>query len=275
MHRSSVYRVLPIVVLELLAPAAWASDALSFFNNWFVTGDYVVGGVGLRSKGVNGWATGNIDMGTKAVPPGAEPVAAFLYWSTSEPTTTPAARIGYFNGNKIQGVVLGNPQSPNLPCYSSGGNLGLPGTAGPVYRADVLRYLPVDAKNVRQVNGKHTVKLPDSGGNGNGNLVYTDGASLVVIYKVVTPGNLAPQPLRAVVIYNGAYSMDKHSSGMTQNVAGFYQASASAGAKITNIVANGQSFFSSPLSVNGTTLNGSPFVGAQGARWDNPTYNFT
>src|SRR5258706_13202864 len=128
MHRTSVYRVLPIVVLALLAPAAWAGDALSFFNNWFVTGDYAVAGVGLRATGVNGWATGNISMGTKAkplVPGGAEPVAAFLYWSTSEPTTTPAPRIGYFNGNKIQGTVLGNPQSPNLPCYSSAGNLGL------------------------------------------------------------------------------------------------------------------------------------------------------
>jgi hypothetical protein len=110
----------------------------------------------------------------------------------------------------------------------------------------------VDANNVRQVNGKHTVKLPDSGGNGNGSLLYTDGASLVVIYRVVTPGNPSAVPLRAVVIYNGAFSMDKHSSGMTQTVASLYQVSASALAKITNIVANGQPGFSSPLSVNGT-----------------------
>jgi hypothetical protein len=272
MHKTSVYRVLLFIVWAVLAPVAWASDALSFFNNWFVTGDYVVGGVGLRGTGLNGWATGTINM--TAVPVGAEPVAAILYWSTSEPTTTPAARIGYFNGHQIQAAVLGNPQSPNLPCYSSGGTLAGPGTAGQVYRADVLRYLPVDVNNVRQVNGNHTVKLPDSGGNGNGILLYTNGASLVVIYRVVTPGNPAAVPLRAVVIYNGAFSMDKFSSGMTQNVAGFYQASASAAAKITNIVANGQPGFSTSLSVNGTTPNINPFVGAQGARWDNPTYSF-
>jgi len=271
MHRTSFHRVLLILVLGLIGRDAHAADALSFFNNWFVTGDYVVGGVGLRGTGVNGWALGTINM---TAVPGTEPVAAFLYWSTSEPTTTPAARIGYFNGYQIQAAVLGNPQSPNLPCYSSGGTLGLPGTAGQVYRADVLRYLPVDVNNVRQVNGNHTVKLRDSGGNGNGNLLYTNGASLVVIYRVVTPGNPAAVPLRAVVIYNGAFSMDKFSPARTQNVAGFYQASASAAAKITNIVAYGQPGFSTSLSVNGTAPNINPFVGAQGVRWDNPTYNF-
>ncbi len=272
LQRSNARRFIALSSLAVFAQIAWASDALTFFNNWFVTGDYVVAGVGLRGTGIGGWATGTINM--TGVPTGAEPVAAFLYWSTSEPTTTPAARVGYFNGQKIQGDVLGNPQSPNLPCYSSGGTLGLPGTAGQVYRSDVLRYLPVDANNIRQANGKQTVKLPDSGGNGNGNLLYTEGASLVVIYRIVTPGHPTAAPLRAVVIYNGAFSMDKHSSGMTQTVAGFYQASASAAAKITNIVANGQSGFSSPLSVNGTTLSASPFVGAQGTRWDNPTFNF-
>ena len=277
MRRAGIYRVLCFIVLALLAPAAWASDALSFFNNWFVTGDYVVGGVGLRATGVNGFATGTIKM--SGVPAGAEPIAAFLYWSSSEPTTTPSARIGYFDGHEIQGTVLGNPQTPNLPCYSSGGALGLPGTAGQVYRADVLRYLPVNTENIRQVNGNHTVKLADSGGNGNGSLLYTDGASLVVIYRTVIPGtppgSPTAAPLRAVVIYNGAFSMDKHSSGMTQNVAGFYDASATnPAAKITNIVANGQPGFSTPLSVNGTTVSSSPFVGAQGTRWDNPTYSF-
>jgi hypothetical protein len=272
MQRTSVSPILPLIVLVLFAQAAWAGDALSFFNNWFVTGDYAVSGVGLRGTGVNGWATGAINM--TGVPGNAEPVAAFLYWSTAESTRTPSARIGYFNGHEIQAAVLGSSQNPSPACWSSGGTTGPQGTAGFVYRADVLRYLPVNAGNVRLANGPQTVKLPDSGGNGNGNVVFTNGASLVVIYRVVTPGNPASTPLRAVVIYDGIFTMDSHSAGMTQNVAGFYQAASNPAARITGIVANGQPGFSSPFTVNGTSLGTSPFVGAQGARWDNFTSNF-
>ena len=39
------------------SPRAQTPDALTFFKNYFVTGDYVVGGVGLRGRGVNGIAT--------------------------------------------------------------------------------------------------------------------------------------------------------------------------------------------------------------------------
>jgi hypothetical protein len=268
MQRPSINRVLPLAILTLFAPITWASDALSFFNNWFVTGDYAVAGVGLRGTGVNGIATGTINL--SGVPAAAEPIAAFLYWSTIEYTAAPSATDGSFNGHKIRGVVVGNPQ--NSGCFSSGGDSG--GFAR-VYRADVLRYLPVNPSNIRQANGNHTVSLPDSGGNGNGNLLYTNGASLVVIYRVIVPGNPAAAPLRSVVIYNGAFTMDKHSAGMTQNVPGFYEASASAAAMMTNIVANGQPGFSSSLFVNGTTLSNNSFVGAQGARWDNPTYAFS
>ena len=38
---------------------AQTPDALKFFKNFFVTGDYVVGGVGLRGQGLNGIATGS------------------------------------------------------------------------------------------------------------------------------------------------------------------------------------------------------------------------
>jgi Legume lectin domain/YDG domain len=262
-----------LTILGLCAHVARASDALSFFNNWFVTGDYAVGGVGLRGTGVNGWATGTINMA--GVPAGAEPVAAFLYWSTVERSLVPTARVGYFNGHEIQAAVLGDPQNPSPACWSSGGTTGPKGSAAFVYRADVLRYLPVDANNVRLANGAQTVKLPDSGGNGNGNVLYTNGATLVVIYRIVAPGNPSVAPLRAVVIYDGTYTMNKHSSAMTQNVAGFYQASAASAARITGIVSNGQPGFSSPLSVNGATVSTSPFVGAQGSRWDNSTYSFS
>ena len=51
-----------LLSLQTTAGAAPAPpDALRFFKNYFVTGDYVVGGIGLRGTGVNGIATG--DMG--------------------------------------------------------------------------------------------------------------------------------------------------------------------------------------------------------------------
>jgi Legume lectin domain/Bacterial Ig-like domain (group 3)/YDG domain len=256
-------------MLPLLAQIAWSSDALTFFNNWFVTGDYAVAGVGLRGTGVKGWATGTINM--SGVPSGAQPIAAFLYWSTVETTSTPGGAVGYFNGNEIQGLALGNPQSPNPPCWSSSNGVEPAKAAGFVYRADVLRYLPVNSSNIAQANGKQTVKLPDTTG---GTVLYTNGASLVVIYKVVTPGFPYIAPLRAVVIYNGAYTMTNKTAGMSLNVYSFYQTSVNPAPRITNIVANGESSFSSSLSVNGTSVSGNPFVGAQGTRWDNPTYNF-
>ncbi len=96
--------------------------SLNFFNNWFVTGDYAVGGVGLRGGGAeSGWATGTINM--TGVPTSAQPIAAFLYWSTVETSTTPGATIGYFNGNQNSRRGLGNPQSPEPPCGPSGATL--------------------------------------------------------------------------------------------------------------------------------------------------------
>jgi hypothetical protein len=269
MQRPSVYRIL-ITLFVVVPGVVQASDALSFFNNWFVTGDYAVAGVGLRGTGVNGWATGSINM--TGVPANATPIAAFLYWSTVETSATPGAMNGYFDGYEIQASVLGTAQSPNPACGSSGGALAPAGTNGFVYRADVLRYMPVNSNNIRQANGVQTVKLPDAGLSGAGPL--TNGASLVVIYSIWTPANPLVAPLRSVVIYNGAYTMAGPSGGMTQEVAGFYQASPFAAAKLTAIVANGQRGFSSSLSANGEYLGGDPFVGAQGARWDNPSYSF-
>lgn len=270
MPRANLCRVLLLSTLVISPHAVQASDALSFFNNWFVTGDYAVAGVGLRGTGVNGWATGAINM--TGVPSNAEPIAAFLYWSTVETSLSPGARNGYFDGNEIQAAVLGSQQNPNPACAVSGGVIAPAGTNGFAYRADVLRYMPVNASNIRQANGTHTVKLPDAGVTGTN--LLTNGVSLIVIYRIVEPGEPLEAPLRSVVIYNSAFSTAGHGGGITQNIAGFYQAATTPGAKLTAIVANGQAGFTSQLSANGQSLTGHPLVGAQGPRWDNPTYNF-
>ena len=260
--RTRLSKLLPLGILTLLPQSMWAADALNFFNNWFVTGDYVVAGVGLRGLGAKngGLATGTINV--TGVPSNGQPIAAFLYWSTVESSTTPSGANGSFNGKAITGNVLG---SPNSPCA---GNTGA--AAGFVYRADVLRFLPVNSNNIFQANGPQTVTLPDS----TKTVLYTNGASLVVIYRVVVSGLPLIAPLRAVVIYDGAYTLTSApgSGAMTQNVLGFYQASTNPQARVTPIVANGQSGFSAPFSVNNNTLSTKPFDGALGARWDNPSY---
>src|SRR6266702_4824865 len=68
---------------------------LGLSNNYMVTGDYVVGGVGLSGLGDgSGFATGTITipdtgayasgMAPQQVPAGADIVAAYLYWETVE-----------------------------------------------------------------------------------------------------------------------------------------------------------------------------------------------
>src|SRR5712691_4609492 len=69
---------------------AQTTNLLTPSNNYFVTGDYVVG-VGLRGLGdATGFAKGTIAIpdplqpNAGAVPAGADIVAAYLYWETVE-----------------------------------------------------------------------------------------------------------------------------------------------------------------------------------------------
>ncbi|MBZ5659992.1 MAG: hypothetical protein LAO08_06245 [Acidobacteriia bacterium] len=250
--------------MALFAPLGHA-QSLNFYKNYFVTGDYAVAGVGLYGQGVNGVATGRINM--SGVPAGADIVAAYLYWETVETTTAPSSFKGTFDKQAIVGAVLGNPQTPS--CWSSGGTS--PQVSVRVYRADVLRYLPIDSANsVRLVDGAHTVSLADSGGTGNGQAPHTAGASLVVIYRLLAP---KAAPLKAVVIYDGDSTLAKKTAPITQTIAGFYDAVGDGNSFMTQIVGDGQPGFSATLSVNGSPITSTPFVGALGGRWDNYTFN--
>ncbi|HTS48240.1 MAG TPA: MBG domain-containing protein [Bryobacteraceae bacterium] len=262
MLRTRLNKFLPLGILILLPQFTWAADSLTFFNNWFVTGDYAVAGVGLRGGGAGkngGWATGKINM--SGVPSNAQPIAAFLYWSTVESSQTPKGMAGYFNGSPITGQVLG---TPNSPC-------GNGAAAAFVYRADVLRFLPINSSNVFQANGNQTVKLPDS----TASVLYTNGASLVVIYRIFVPGNPHIAPLRAVAIYDGAYTLTKSTPAFSLNFGSLYQVTSNAQARVTGVAANGQNGFSAPWSVNGHTVGSNPFDGDQGSRWDNQSYNIS
>jgi len=121
--------ILSLAVIALLAPYARA-DALNFYNNWFVTGDYTVAGVGLLNTGGVGAITMNgvpctlgVGQAAAIVPCSTQgalqayPVAAFLYWQTVETSSTAAGANGTFDGNPITGTLVGSDSSSN--CFIS------------------------------------------------------------------------------------------------------------------------------------------------------------
>src|SRR5688572_19626613 len=102
---------------------AQAPDALTFFKNYFVTGDYVVAGTGLKNTGIDGIATGAINIA--GVPDGADIQAAYLYWQvvSTEALGPDSGSAGVtFRGNSLvtpegpMGKVLGS--SGASPCWS-------------------------------------------------------------------------------------------------------------------------------------------------------------
>src|SRR5260370_12054375 len=143
------------------------TNPLNILQNYFVTGDYVVGGwVKGSSNGtlatgtinipdtVQGQATG---VPSPGVPVGADIVAAFLYWETVESTSQAPnpGKNGFFNSYAISGSFLPSA-TPNAPTSSSNG--GCSGSAQAAktiqgYRADVRPFLPVDANGKVQGNG--------------------------------------------------------------------------------------------------------------------------
>ncbi len=259
---------------------AQTTNLLTPSNNYFVTGDYVVGGVGLRGLGdATGFAKGTIAIpdlmqpNSAAVPTGADIVAAYLYWETVESSqSVMAGQNGFFNGYAITGAILGNPNAPTS--WSTGGCSGSSNGSKTMraYRADVRPFLPLDANGNVQGNGSYQVRLADSGSNGGGTPL-TLGATLVIIYRVLS----SAVPLNSIVLYDGAVTPSNASSTMSQQIAGFYQAAASPVAKITHIVGNGQSNKSESVFLNGVNLpslytNLPPFPGLYNGSWDNPTW---
>lgn len=257
MRRAILAVVTAILVAQPGSSLLGASTApLGFFKNYFVTGDYVVAGVGLFGRGVAGRATGAIAV--DGVPADVDLVAAFLYWQVIGPKTAPDAGATNvtFRGHRLQSTE--GPYAKALgdiaaPCWSGGDKL----TRTYGYRADVLRFLDVDAATGKLAgNGSHAVSLPDGSG------VSALGASLVLVYR--DPA----LPLSAIVLYDGLFAPGRPGDGMSQLVEGFYDA-ATAG-KLTHVVSGGQSK-AERLTYNGATVAVDPFASAAGPMWDNPT----
>jgi len=203
-------------------------DLLTFNNNYFVTGDFAVGWVSLRGQGgAGGFATGAISIPNvgssdlaNTVPAGADIVAAYLYWQAVEYDRSAPAANGFFRDYPITGQQLGSDlfftPSPAPPPLPGGGS-----TVMRMYRANVLPYLPLDQDGRRLPVGPHTVTLPDGGTGSLLKLPLNSGASLVVIYRVLSKGF----PLKAVVLYDGAWVKP---DGMQLTIRGFYDANGQA-----------------------------------------------
>ena len=305
-------------------PECPSPNPLCLDNNYFVTGDYVVGGVGLRGLGTIDPVTGkslakrtisipdcvqahaidpnvnpNGPCGPGPVPNGADIVAAWLYWETVEATSNQVppphpGQNGFFkplgltpngsaiigNGYPISGIILGNPNAPSN--WSSGGCVGSSngGKTLVAYRADVRPYLLQDANGNTQGNGSFQVMLPDSGSNGGGSPL-TLGASLVIIYRVLS----STKPLNAIVIYDGAFVPNNQTlnSQMSQTMQGFYQAALSTPVvKLTHIVGDGQTNKSQSVMLGNlaqplpnlypSLSSTAAFPGVYNQSWDNPTW---
>src|SRR5215831_10120904 len=110
--------------------AAAVPNALTFENNFFVTGDYAVGGVGLvgqANKTYPGYAVGTISIGAdtnpgvkgtnNSVPAGTEIVAALVYWQSIELIGGATGQNGFFrpvfNGGPTTGYVMQGTPVPN------------------------------------------------------------------------------------------------------------------------------------------------------------------
>ncbi len=232
-------QVATTTVVELLVSKGPqpTENPLTLQNNYFVTGDYVSAGVTLRGTGVNGMATGTINIPTIAqssqgVPDGADIIEAFLYWQTIESSPAASGGSGIFDGFPITGQQIGS----DLP-YTDGNVSGTLRT----YRADVNVYFPAQSNGTRLASGSHSVTLPGNGASGS---LLTEGASLVVIYRVLSKDF----PLKSVVIYDGSAIP---TSSTPQAIQGFYDAVGGA---------NSPAEFTSLFASNGGWNNSSSFA---------------
>jgi hypothetical protein len=295
-------------MLPTIAQSGFAQAPLNFGNNFFVTGDYIVAGAyGMTANftTINGasYAVGTINVpdmnpgikGAASVPPGAQVVAALLYWQTVEKSGVAPGAPGSGQNGFFRPLLYSGTDGPQAPGYAiSGTNVsgsssvpwsagGCGGSGGKVlrtYRADVGGALPVDVNGNTIANTSFEVRLPSVGNS----TPLTLGATLVIIYRIPSGAGGPSIPLNSIVIYDGDYAQSNAQQTMTQQLQGFYDAAQSPVSRLTHIVGSGQSnklqtvYLSSgtnPLIGLPTLYNNlPPFPGYYGS-WDNPTWTFT
>jgi hypothetical protein len=275
-------------------PVAFAQNPLNFADNSFVTGDYVVAGAyGMTTDFSNGYAVGDFIIpdpnpgihASTLVPPGAEVVAAFVYWQTVENSGTALGAAGSGQNGYFRPLIAGGPAAPGYPItgvslgtnnevtWSSGGcSAPETGKVTRTYRANVLGAFPQNSSGEVLPNGEFEIRLPSVGPQAP----LTLGATLVIIYRVLSP----TVPLNSVVIYDGAFGQTDSALNMTQTVQGFYDAATKPVSKLTLIAGAGKLNKFETVYLNNIALPSHaglglpPLPGFYGGSWDNPTWTF-
>ena len=227
-------------------------DALKFFKNYFVTGNYFVYGIPLKGTGINGLATGTINVPANSVPPGGQAIAAHSVLVVGR-------HAGQSAGRPCRCEVQGERHQRDRAKHSSPPahhHVGLKAAARATLRARKLTFFTMQTysnSSSRTATGNlwstpaHQVILPDSGG---GNVTpFTLGASLLVVYRTAT------DPLRSIVIYDGGFTMDQGTDSVNQTIKGFYQAATqSPAAQLSLIIGDGQPNFPERLRFNNQVI---------------------
>jgi hypothetical protein len=262
---------------------------LNFENNFFVTGDYVVGGAqGMNTNWSNGFTTGTITIpdanpgiqpgatancvinnskgiptnATNCVPAGAEVLAAFLYWQTVEKTGTVAGQAG--SGQNGFFGLAPTKANPAPPSYAISG-MDLMGQATVSFSGGGCTGTST-GKLVRTYRASVIAYLPQDPNTGailpntsyqvtlpsvGASTPLTLGTSLVIIYRMLSPN----VPLNSIVIYDGAYAPGGSLLTMSQTMQGFYEAASKPVARLTHIVGDGHSNKYETVSLNGIALS--------------------
>jgi hypothetical protein len=250
------------------------TDALRFFNNFFLTGGYVAAGVGLWNTG-----SGTIDMShppapLTAAPDGADVLATYLYWQVV--TSVDPDVIDIHGAATFNGRPLGTHDESDLVPTT----VGLGGTAACLlngggggrkvytFRADVQKFLDTDVSGKRVINktGGYPVSLP------NDSTARTLGATLVMVYRNPDPAT----PLNAIVFYDGTF-VKQQPQTLNQRIEGFYDP-ASVPGQITYIAGSAQSGLGEVLQIDTDgdpvtppTSTANLFNAALGEAWDTVT----
>ncbi len=236
------------LILLGFAADAVANPGLSFFKNYFVKGDYIAAGVGVRGVG-----SGTISISGVGLPADADVVAAYLYWETLVDANTSGAA-ATIRGKQITGTPIAGVTVPRWAGF----------TQAVVYRADVFAYLTFDANTFKATPaGDYPVTFPDS--HALTTAPSTEGATLVLVYRSLDPS----AAYRSVVIYDGGQTLARSGDNLNVDIRGFYQASSTnPQAKITPIVGDGQladaTTNNDQFLFNGALLGNDVFKGALG-----------
>jgi hypothetical protein len=204
-------------------------------------GEFEAKGASIR----NTWS-GNITL--NEMPGGAAIRAVYLYWMVLNPF--PACSTGIFDGNALDGVLVGRDEDPcwglSESCY--------------VWRQEVTSWV--------SGNGTYGVAI-DSVVDGTTN-DRGEGASLIALYED------AAEPEKVFLIYDGCVTLKGSLEEYSWSMTGFTADFPCTEAKTAFLIGDGQGVGQGDsMFYNGTCIDWNTTEGHDGPYWDTRTYDVT